>query len=416
MSRKRSREALLAYRESFVRGALGRGVNREVAERVFGQIEGFSGFGFPKSHAAAFALLAYQSTWLRVHYGPELLAALLNEQPMGFYPPDALVHEAQRRGIEVHGPDVNASRVECHTQEDLAVRVGLGYVKGLAEEEARAVVAERGRDGAYRGMADLAARAGISLEALELLAWSGACEALPGGARRADLWRAAGARSRRERSGTQLSLPIPVAEAPGLPEPDAWESAAADYTTTGMTLGTHPMALIRPSLEAGRRDPHSAPVRWPSANSPESPHENPAYPPLLSIRDLAEVGHGETISIAGMVVARQRPETAKGIVFVLIEDEFGQLNLIVPPPLYDRNRMIVRTAPFLLARGRFERREGVTNLVVTAIEEIVHPSAAPAELRAIAEQNSEWRSDPREADRLAELAAAAPPAHSWGRR
>ena len=116
MSRKRSQAAMLRYRERFIEGAVGRGVSREVAERVYGQIEGFSGFGFPKSHSAAFGLLAYQSTWLRVHYGPELLCALLNEQPMGFYPPDALVHEAQRRGVEILPPDVNASELDCRVE------------------------------------------------------------------------------------------------------------------------------------------------------------------------------------------------------------------------------------------------------------------------------------------------------------
>ena len=113
MSRKRSEQAILAYRDQFIAGAMERGASREVGERVFEQIRGFSGFGFPKAHAVAFGLLAYQSTWLRVHYGPEFLCSLLNEQPMGFYPPDALVHEAQRRGIEVRPPDVNRSDVEC---------------------------------------------------------------------------------------------------------------------------------------------------------------------------------------------------------------------------------------------------------------------------------------------------------------
>src|SRR5215218_9166472 len=143
MSRKRSQAAMERYRERFIDGAIRRGVSREVAERVFGQIEGFSGFGFPKAHSAAFGLLAYQSTWLRVHYGPELLCALLNEQPMGFYPPDALVHEAQRRGIEVLPPCVVRSGAEC-VVEDGAVRIGLGYVTGVKEAEVRAMAAERG--------------------------------------------------------------------------------------------------------------------------------------------------------------------------------------------------------------------------------------------------------------------------------
>ncbi len=149
MSRKRSEEALMAYRERFVEGAVERGASLEVAERVFEQVRGFSGFGFPKAHAAAFGLLAYQSTWLRVHYGPEFCCALLNEQPMGFYPPDALVHEAQRRGLEVRAPDVNRSRVECAVEADLGVRIGIGYVNGARAEEMQALVAERERGGPY---------------------------------------------------------------------------------------------------------------------------------------------------------------------------------------------------------------------------------------------------------------------------
>ncbi len=154
MSRKRSEEALNSYRGRFIEGAIARGVDEAIANGVYDQIKGFSGFGFPKSHAAAFGLLAYQSTWLRVHYGAEFLCGLLNEQPMGFYPPDALVHEAQRRGIRVLGPDVNASTVLCRcewveeianggapgAERQLGVRIGLGYVTGLAASDAEAVV------------------------------------------------------------------------------------------------------------------------------------------------------------------------------------------------------------------------------------------------------------------------------------
>jgi DNA polymerase III alpha subunit len=132
MSRKRSEAAILRYRRRFISGAVGRGVSQEIAERVYGQIEGFSGFGFPKSHSAAFGLLAYQSTWLRVHYGPEFLCALLNEQPMGFYPPDALVHEAQRRGVEVLGRMNGAARLRRRGRRGRAppVRVGLATCRG----------------------------------------------------------------------------------------------------------------------------------------------------------------------------------------------------------------------------------------------------------------------------------------------
>ena len=187
MSRKRSEAAMQRYRERFIEGAVGRGVERAVAERVFGQIEGFSGFGFPKAHSAAFGLLAYQSMWLRVHYGPELLCGLLNEQPMGFYPPDALVHEAQRRGAEILPPDVNVSEVECRVETTGAaagssgnppVRIGLGYVAELAAADAEAVVAERRRGGLYRSVSDLAGRSGAGAAALQRLAWAGACDPL----------------------------------------------------------------------------------------------------------------------------------------------------------------------------------------------------------------------------------------------
>src|SRR5207244_1400687 len=175
--------AMAVYQERFIEGAVARGVERALAERVFEQVRGFSGFGFPKAHAAAFGLLAYQSTWLRVHYGPEFLCSLLNEQPMGFYPPDSLVHEAQRRGMTILPPHVNRSAVECMV-ESLSMRIGLGYVLGVKEEEVRMLVTERERSGPYRDAGDLASRSGVGRDTLERLAWAGACDGL----RRDSLW------------------------------------------------------------------------------------------------------------------------------------------------------------------------------------------------------------------------------------
>ncbi|MGZ5340301.1 MAG: DNA polymerase III subunit alpha, partial [Solirubrobacterales bacterium] len=250
MSRKRSEAAIRGYRERFIEGAEKRGVGRGVAERVFDQIQGFSGFGFPKSHSAAFGLLAYQSTWLRVHYAPELLCSLLNEQPMGFYPPDALVHEAQRRGIEVRGPDVNESPVECAVEPNAskpAVRIGLGYVAEVSEADIEALVAERERSGPYESLGDLVARCGAGAAALERLAWAGACDRLARGGpvRRAPLWTLGGsATARRQPEGTQLAMPLDRAEPPTdrrqrplLPELEPWQRLVADYRSTGMTLG-----------------------------------------------------------------------------------------------------------------------------------------------------------------------------------
>jgi error-prone DNA polymerase len=391
MSRKRSERAILAYREQFIAGARERGATIEVAERVFEQIRGFSGFGFPKAHAVAFGLLAYQSTWLRVHYGPEFLCSLLNEQPMGFYPPDALVHEAQRRGIRVLPPDVNRSGVECSV-ELAAVRIGLGYITGLGQADARAVAAERGRGGPYADLADLASRSGASSDALELLAWAGACEAIGGRdglRRREDLWRlgtASGGRPLGE--PIQLSLPLPLPAAPSLRELDSWERLVADYASTGMAIAEHPMSLMRPSLEQRVR----------------------------SSADLERARDRDRVEVAGMVVARQRPATARGVVFMLLEDELGTINVVVPPPVYERNRLVVRTASFARVDGRLERRQGVMNVVASAIRSLLTPDELGAEVRHIEPSAERETGRPTGAAEAGELAAVAPAAHSFGRR
>ena len=157
MSRKRSEEAIEAFRERFVEGAARNGVDAETADKVYDKLAAFSGFGFPKSHAAAFGLLAYQSAWLRHHYPAEFLCALLNAQPMGFYPPSSLVRDAQRRGVQVRPPDVNLSEVRC-TWDEGAVRMGLEYVKSVGKDDAEAVVAERDARGEFLGVGDLARR------------------------------------------------------------------------------------------------------------------------------------------------------------------------------------------------------------------------------------------------------------------
>ena len=397
MSRKRSEAALNAYRERFVEGAVERGVSRVVADRVYDQIKGFSGFGFPKSHAAAFGLLAYQSTWLRVHRGPEFLCALLNEQPMGFYPPDALVHEAQRRGIEVRGPDVNASEVECATEVDdgeLAVRIGLGYVTGLGAGEAEAVVAARRRGGPYRELGEMAARAGLAAPALERLAWADACAGLAQ-SRRDALWRV-GVAARLGPHG-QLSLPLELPAAPDLARLDAWEGAVADYASTGMTLRAHPLALMRDELPECTLSAH-----------------------------LSQAHDRSRLQVAGIVVARQRPATARGVVFMLLEDETGMVNIVVPPPVYAACRLAVRTASFARVSGRLERRGRVINVVADEVSALATPEAALATVRTLEPGGA------RETGRvlapgddeirrvagvdMAAMAAVAPNPHSFGHR
>ena len=346
MSRKRSQEAIEAYRSRFIEGAARNGVDAETADAVYDKLAGFSGFGFPKSHAAAFGLLAYQSTWLRHHHPREFLAALLNAQPMGFYPPASLVRDAQRHGVEVRPVDVNRSGVKCGL-EDGAVRIGLDYVQSLREAGAEAVVEERERSGPFAGVRDLAQRLELDRDRLEALVASGACDAF--GERRRLLWELGLAFRPATVPGSggeerQLTLSLdPTAQTPELPNQTPWERMLADYRLTSLSVGTHPLALLRPRL----------------------PDE------VVPTRELGEKPHGGRITVAGLAVARQRPATANGVVFMLLEDEFGQVNLIVPPPVYRRFRPLVRAEPLILARGRFERSGRNQNVLVHEFESLV---------------------------------------------
>jgi error-prone DNA polymerase len=371
MSRKRSQDAIEAHRERFFAGAARNGVPEETTELVFSKINGFAAFGFPKSHAAAFALLAYQSAWLRHYYRGEFLCALLNAQPMGFYPPASLVRDAQRRGVEVLPPDVNLSAASCRLEGD-AVRIGLGYIKGVAEEAAKAFVAERDENGAFSSVIQLAQRAPLDRPGLEAFVASGACDSF-GWPRRQLLWRLGLApRSVSVGSGgeeRQLALPLgPTSEIPELPEQTSWERMLADYRTTSMSVGIHPLDLLRPHLPAE----------------------------VATSADFEHVEHKSRVAVAGLVVARQRPATANGVVFMLLEDEHGQMNLVIPPEVYERFRPLVRGEPLLLARGRFERFERNRNVIV---DELV--TLAPLARQAAGE---------------AEVRSALPKAHHFGHR
>jgi error-prone DNA polymerase len=371
MSRKRSEAALEAYRKRFVEGAVANGVEEKLANEIYDKLVGFSGFGFPKSHAAAFGLLAYQSQWLRCHYPAEFLAALLNAQPMGFYPPATLVRDAQRRGVEVLSPDVNLSDAKCVVQAG-KVRIGIDYVTSIGEDDAKALVEERERGGPFRSMRDLAQRSPLRREGLEALISSGACTAF-GDDVRPLLWEAGLAPRSATVPGSggeerQLALPLdPTVETPELPEPTEWERMLTDYRTTSLTVGIHPMELLRPHLSS-----------------------------VVSSRDLCLAPDRSEVAVAGMAIARQRPATANGVVFMLLEDEFGQMNLIVPPQIYDRHRAIVRGEPLILARGRFELQGRNQNVLVRELETL-GPLA-----RKVAD--------------VPELGSALPPAHHFGHR
>jgi error-prone DNA polymerase len=368
MSRKRSEEAIEAFRERFVEGAVAKGVEPTLADAVYDKLVGFSGFGFPKSHAAAFGLLAYQSAWLRHHHPAEFLCALLNAQPMGFYPPASLVRDAQRRGVEVCPPDVNRSVAKCSI-EGRAVRIGLEYVTSVGVDDAK-VLADKAP---FESVVDLAQRTAIGQDGLESLIASGACDSL-GASRRALLWELGLVPRSQSVPGSggeerQLALPLdPTAATPELRKPTEWERMLANYRQTSLSVDVHPMELMRPHLP----------------------------PDVLSSHDLSQTPNRSQVTVAGMAVARQRPSTANGVVFMLLEDELGQVNLIVPPAVYERHRAIVRGEPLILARGVFERVERNQNVLVHELETLA-PLA-------------------RKLSGASDLVSALPDAHHFGHR
>src|SRR3954447_11914257 len=243
------------------------------------------------------------------------------------------------------------------------------------------------------GIAELASRSGAGLPSLEKLAWAGALDGIPAGSdddRREALWRVGVTTAGQlKRSGTQLALPMEPPKPPELEPLGEWGKLIADYRSTGMTVEKHPMKLLRPSLD----------------------------PKLARTSDLQKRGHASTVEVAGMVTARQRPETANGITFLLLEDERGQVNLVVPPPVYDRHRPLVRTAPLLRARARLERREGTVNVVVADLAPLERTQAPPEQARpARREPPAAAPSRRRRELALAELREVPPAGHAFGRR
>jgi error-prone DNA polymerase len=356
MSRRRSRELMGGFWEEFRAGAASRGVPEATAEKVFAQVIAFSEFGFPKSHAAAFGLLAYQSAWLRHYHPVEYYTGLFNNQPMGFYSLDALGRDAQRNGVAIRLPDVNASDVWCTVEPAPgtrhptpgAVRVGLGFVRHWSDETATAAVAEREQHGPYRSVGDFVRRAPPELKrtAIEALVWVGGCDGF-GLTRRELLWqvglwlppkaeRSGDGRGRRQ---LELALSHPHERLPfgGL---DASERLLAEYATLGFSASGHPLSLVRDALPPG----------------------------LTPSNQLSELEDGVRCQVAGLVVARQRPETAKGFVFVLLEDEAGMSNVIVRPDVYDRCRAAVRGEPFLWVRGKLAKDDGTVNVLAEEVE------------------------------------------------
>ena len=350
MSRKRSKEAIAKLKEQFIEGCLGKGVSKEVAEAVFRKIQGFAEFGFPKAHAAAFGLLAYQTAWQRTYYPAEYLCALFNAQPMGFYGPHVLLNDGRRHGVEVLPPDINRSRANCTVEAD-AVRIGLRYVRGLSEMKAREVEEQRESSGPFHSLFDFLERTRLKREPVENLIACGAFDGF-GLERRELLWQLgllyrSDGRNAVER---QLALPLPTEQdmVAGLQPMTDWDRMAVDYAVLGLSPGHHPLAFLRPQLHEG----------------------------AVSSRMLGSLADGTPVEVAGLVVCRQRPGTAKGFVFLVLEDEFGLVNVVVKPDLYERQRPLVRTEPLVMVRGELQRRDGTVNVLAESFRAL-SPADSP---------------------------------------
>ena len=348
MTHRRSHEKLAAMKARLVAGMAERKIPGEDAERIFRQLLGFAGYGFPESHAASFALLVYASAWLKRHHPAAFACALLDSQPMGFYAPHTLVEDAKRHGVEARGADVAWSAWESTLEgaepgrpaaagEVPALRVGLHAIRGLPRAVGEAILEARAA-GPFRSIGDLARRARLSRAWLARLAEAGALGSLEPD-RRGAAWRALALASPGEEGDLFAGMAPPEPEAP-IPPASAVEEISADYASTGLSVRGHPMALVRPTL-AGER--------------------------VRTARELVRLPDRAPVEVAGLVIVRQRPETARGIVFVSLEDETGIVNLVVMPDVYERFRPVVRGAPFLVARGRVERTGRVVNVRVDSV-------------------------------------------------
>ncbi len=347
------------FRDKFVAGMAARGYDEAFAERCFKQIEGFGTYGFPESHAASFALLVYVSAWMKHYYPAAFAASLLNSQPMGFYAPAQLIRDAREHGVEIRAPDVNDSDWDCTLEPasdggGYALRLGLRQVKGLAEVDARALLAARGSG--YPDPLALWRRAALKPLALEALARADAYRS-QGLARREALWAVKRLPGERKRSE-----PLPLFAAAGiedrgaepavtLPQMGLSEHVVDDYMSLRFSLKAHPLAFLRQSLQGEG---------------------------IVEAMRLAELRPGSQVKVAGLVLVRQRPGSASGVIFATLEDETGVANVIVWPSVFEAHRSIVLKASLLAVRGKLQR-EGLVIHVVA--EELIDMTERLAELK-----------------------------------
>jgi len=331
-------------------GMTTKGIDAKTQDTIVQHISSFALYGFPESHAASFALIAYASAYFKVKYLAAFTAAILNNQPMGFYSAAVLVKDAQRHGLRVKPIDVQVSDWPCTIEHEsdgtLSLRMGLGYTKSLKKESAEALVQSRRHEGAFHSAEDLAQRVpSLNRRELTRLAQIGALNQLEGIAHRRDaLWQV----ERAEKLEGPLlrqdseSLREDSAACP-LQQMNVEERLVADYAGTGLTVGKHPMHYRRPELRRNH---------------------------ILSAEELRTRRDGEFVRVAGCVIARQRPGTAKGFIFISMEDETGIANVIVTPDLYDRDRLVVTRSKFLLVEGALQNQDKVVHVKATRLVEL----------------------------------------------
>jgi error-prone DNA polymerase len=320
MAAWKKRGGLEHFEGKLKEGMMRHGYSAEFADGLYRQILGFGEYGFPESHAASFALLVYVSSWLKCHHPAAFCAALLNSQPMGFYAPAQLVQDARRHGVEVRPPDVNLSDWDC-TLEGGALRLGLRMVSGLAEAAGKKLAAGK----PYASVFDLR----MNRKDLRALAAAGALQSLSGHRRLAH-WEAAGASRRPPLDAPRVEI------APVLAPPSEGQDIVADYASLGLTLGRHPLALLRPQLRKLG---------------------------LIASEQMHQLPHGSATRVAGLVTCRQRPDTASGVVFVTLEDESGTMNIVVWNRLVESQRRELLGARLLGVQGSIERDGAVVHLV-----------------------------------------------------
>lgn len=356
MGSKRSKARMARMRVRLMEGMAKQGITGEVAEEIAHKLEAFANFGFPESHSVSFAYLVYSSAWIKLHHPTEFACALLNAQPMGFYSPHTLVRDARRHGVETLGPCVERSRRDCtleprsagagpigyaqpgwHADPSIrAMRIGLRYVRGLSSSVLDRIDEERERE-PFRDMEDFARRTEAPVDSLEALATAGAFACF-GIDRRAGLWAAGALRDARPGHLPHTAVGV---EAPALPGMTAVEETAADLWATGLSPGRHPTEFVREELAARG---------------------------VVTSFALRSIPNRTVVEVAGIVTHRQQPETAKGTVFLNLEDETGLTNVICPGGVWKRYRNVARGSSALRVRGVLEHHQGVVNLLAQRIE------------------------------------------------